>query len=347
MKNPFFYFNKNFHFLFRWNDYSIDRDRDLSETIGLSLKISHGGYNLVAAFAGRSSTQIELIRCISSGVTLHLTGIFSKLLGYSTSLEGVADEQRLLKTFNKMCTDRIKIRCIRELGLTPHEVKSVEAYTNANKSIERFDDGTDNPYCMTKVFGPYRTGWAALSGALQKIPNFGQLGLTVTTMRTVRNKEEIDHLNKMPLGSRFVTGASIMEGGQRHFTSTAITMSKWTHPDTVRTTGGVICYFGVSGVFINWLGVQSMAVDGGEVLYPPGTIMQLSAVLTDHSGYWNGRTFEPIFLMEEIPDFERDDVTRSNYYNDLTFATLTADDILAARLMAGPKVKTADILGIL
>jgi len=330
MPSPLQAFNRKYHFLFRWEEDLYPRADTVQVSTRNAYCIAQAKEAATVGLARYTTQQRVLIRSIAAGVALHLSGGFSKLLGISSDLDlGISDEAvgELKDTFFALYQNaRVAEQVARGFW---GEIEAVWSYTQANKEVAKIE-GIDNPSFMQKSFGPYKDGWAALTGALNKLPNFGKLGLTVCTMRTVRSHEETDALARLPIGARLVLGCKAMGGGQRHVTSTALTMSKWTLPSTVESSGGVICYFGVSGVFINWLGEYTMAMDGGEVLYPFGTVMQLSAKIP--KGYADAL---PVFVLEEVPSFQPSDFGEHAYFDDFKFKQITdVGEIEAARAEA-------------
>ena len=322
-----------YHFLFRWEEDVYPRADTLARTVSNARDIALKRNAAPVALQRYTPAQAALIRTIAAGVALHLSGAFSRLLRISSDDDVTIDEHEvaaLKEIFFKLYADaKLAEQVARAVGLRKHEIEAVWSYTQANKEVAQIE-GIDNPSFMQKTFGPYKDGWAALTGAMNKLPDFRKLGLTVCTMRTVRSSKETTALSRLPIGARLVLGCNPMKGGQRHVTSTALTMSKWTLPSTVKESGGVICYFGVSGVFINWLGEYTLAMDGGEVLYPFGTIMQLSS--KQARGYDDG---SPLFVLEEVPSFEPSNMNTTPYYDDFSFTQITsADPITAARSAA-------------
>jgi len=334
MPSPFARFNRQYHFLFRWDEDVCPRRDNLDATVRDAVDIALAFARVRPALARYSGAERELIRSIAAGIALHGSGVFAERLAISTAdltIPGtIAD--RLMTRYTSLHQDRTKGEVVaRALGLRKNEIEAVWAYTQANKEVEDLS-GQVNPAFMMTAFGSFTNGWQALTSALSKLPSFGRLGMTVSTFRTVRNRDEIERLKALPIGSRLVLGCTPMKGGQRHVTSSAITMSKWTLPATVLQSGGVLSYFGVSGVFINWLGQYGLGMDGGETLYSPGTIMQLSAKV-QRDGY-DGKV--PIFLLEEIPMFHEADVgSRTEYYDDYSFRRIKDPrEITAARASA-------------
>jgi hypothetical protein len=326
--SPFAAFNRRYHFLFRWDEDVCPRRDNIQATLADAIGVACAAGRMTDALCRRSVAEQTLIRTIAAGVALHYSGVFSKKLGISEqdfALDGpVAD--RLMKMFTLVQQGpHLRENVARSLGLRKNEIEAVWSYTQAHKELESFGAGKQNPSYMKKAFGSFASGWEALASALCKLPSFGRLGMTVSTFRTVRDAKEIDSLKALPIGSRLVLGCMPMGGGQRHVTSTAITMSKWTLPSTVMESGGVLCYFGASAVFINWLGQYQMWMDGGESLYPPGTIMQLSAKVRDGYG---GKL--PVFLLEEIPTFGEADLRSAQYFDDYTFKRIHDPAVITA-----------------
>lgn len=340
MASPFAEFNRRYHFLFRWEEDVSPRRDNVAVTVRDAIDIALGAGRMAPAFARYTEAQRKLIRAVAAGVALHYSGVFAEQLGVSGADMAVGGTivDALMKQYTGLHQDRKEgEKVARACGLRKNEIEAVWSYTQANKAVESLGEGRSNPSYMLKPFGSFKDGWGALTSALCKLPSFGRLGMTVSTFRTVRDAKEIAALKALPIGSRLVLGCTPMSGGQRHVTSTAITMSKWTIPSTVLASGGVLCYFGVSGVFINWLGQYGLGMDGGETLYPPGTVMQLSAKATSE-GY-QGKV--PIFVLEEIPTFDAPDLGSAEYFDDFTFRRIVDP---AAITTARASARVADIL---
>jgi hypothetical protein len=343
MPSPFRNFNRFYHHLYRWDEDVCPRRENVVMTTQDAADIARGASRVKAALGRYKPAERELIMTIAAGIALHCSGAFARELGVCGTLDLTVSDggvEKLLRQYTYLQNNKEEAeRVARALGLRKSEIEAVWAYTNANKEVDTFASdlnvvAKENPAYMKRPYGGFKDGWAALTSALTRLPNFGRLGLTVCTFRTVRQRSEIAALSKLPLGSRLVMGCLPMKGGQRHVSSTAITMSKWTLPSAVRDAGGLLCYFGVSGVFINWLGVYSMGIDGGESLYLPGTIMQLSARARGAESF-DGT--EPIFVLEEVPAFSENDLKHYKFYDDFTFQQITdASLITQARQSSTP-----------
>jgi hypothetical protein len=337
--SPFAAFNTRYNHLFRWDDDVFPRRENLAATVRDATNIALAQGSAVAVLERYTRAQRCLIRTIAAGVALHGSGAFALELGVCSSAEIVLTERdKVLSTFTKIYQDRaLGEKLARALGLSKNEIEAVWSYTQANKEIAS-KGGWVNPSYMNKPFGSFKDGWEALTSALFKLPSFGSLGMTVTTCRTVRDAKELESIHRLPSGARLVLGCTPMKGGQRHVSSTAITMSKWTLPGAVKDSGGVLCYFGVSGVFINWLGQYSMGTDGEETLYPPETIMQVSGRMA--KGF--AGEFD-IVILEEIPSFADSDLQSAAYFDDHTFARITDPRIINA---ARSSSRTTDLLAL-
>lgn len=123
---------------------------------------------------------------------------------------------------------------------------------------------------MAPRSGSASAGWRFLQKAMEKIPGTGDLGLIHSSFRSAR-KDEGSKIMAMPKGSAVFHGLSAMEHGQRHCLSTATGYSGHASSPRVGKAGGIMGVEGTSGRYINPFGVMSSAVDGAEVLYPPGT----------------------------------------------------------------------------
>lgn len=222
-------------------------------------------------------------------------------------------------------------------GLTSHEIGAVAAYTSPNKDkptltyarSHKDDIVTEpNPYYMGKAYGPYKDGWAALGGALRKMPTLGDLGFTVHTFRVTRDDVETLCVERLEEDARVVLGFKRMKLGQHHFASTSLTYSVHLTSDRVERANGMLALVGTSGVFINWLGVMSLAVDGCEVLYPPGTVMAKWATITAN-GYQSrsGLIYRVHVFQEKTPSSS--DMAAFRYVEDSSYGPVHATDYQA------------------
>lgn len=330
MPSPFKKFNRKYHALFR-SDFCPLRD-NIRATLDDAVDIATRPGKFTDALSSHSLGEQMLIHTVAAGVALHLSGVFAEKLGISDADHDLPDAtiDRLMRLYSAAHRDRhLGEAMARSLGLKKNEIEAVWSYTQANKEVEDLGGGKVNPSYMKKAFGSFDSGWKALSVALAKLPSFGRLGMRVPTFRTVRNADETGMLQKLPRGSRLVLGFAPMKGGQRHVTSTAVTMSKWTLPSAVKESGGVLCYVGTSAVFINWLGQYGLGMDGGESLYPPGTIMEVVAEL-NNLGYAHKDGNLPIFLLREITAFAESDLSAAAYYDDHTFAPIKDASLITA-----------------
>ena len=342
MPSPFARFNRRYHFLFRWEEDVAPRRDSLHDTLRDAIRIATRPGEFTDALSRFSLAEQMLIHTIAAGIALHLSGVFAEKLGISdrdVDLPGPLVD-RLMKQYAAVQQNRdLGESMARSLGLRKNEIEAVWSYTQANKEVQEIGGGQINPSYMKKAFGSHGSGWDALTVALAKLPSFRRLGMTVPTFRTVRDAKEIQTLKALPIGSRLVLGCLPMKGGQRHITSTAITMSKWTLPAAVKESGGVLCYFGASAVFVNWLGQYQMWMDGGESLYRPGTIMQLSSRVGD-DGY-DGKL--PIFLLEEIPTFDAKDLASTPYFDDYTFKQIKDPGVILAARKSAQDTRLLDL----
>ncbi len=213
---------------------------------------------------GRASFDSMLAKSIAALSVIHREG--TAWTGLSTGLE-----EDMMMLVNEPYGHKTEMAAA--YGLTEEELRALEAYTDANKEVERFEDGSANPRFMgqNSHWGNYRSGWRALEGALRKIPSLRALGIQATTYRIPRSKDEVDRLKMLPNGQQIVHGAYPMKGGQYHYMSTAMTYNVHLTKMNVQKRGGFVAVTGGSGYYINPFGVQSWSTDGGEILYPPGT----------------------------------------------------------------------------
>ena len=217
----------------------------------------------------------------------------------------VTDEERALMKCATLVYGR-KSEIIQAYKLHRLEVRAIEAYSDANKN-EEFLSGKLNPYYMNKhqQWEEYGDGWAALRFALQKIPSLGRLGLTLTTYRATRKPQpgdtsEISKLRLLKPGTNVVLGNVVMNMGQYHYMSTAITYN--THWDRAVDVGGLIAFTGNGGWLINPFGAQGW-LDGAEVLYSPRT--NAIYVGTNDNGYSEGGQTVPVAHLRETDATDR------------------------------------------
>ncbi len=170
--------------------------------------------------------------------------------------------------------DAAKGELLTAYHLNRYEALAIDAYSDANKNLES-TNGEPNPHYMgasTGNWGHFQDGWDALSSALCKLPCLGKLGLVLTTYRAPRVQKsiyqlvEMEKLTELKVGAVLSHGVTIMDMGQLHFLSTAVTYNS--HWDRGMEVGGLIAITGYSGVYINPFGMNGW-IDGAEILYPP------------------------------------------------------------------------------
>ena len=257
-----------------------------------------------------AETDVRLFKSILATAELQKSGAYNRLergrLDALTSNEqklmNYVDEPYELDSNRPLRSDdplKATAPLARVYGLNEAQHRAVIAYTFPSKT-EQTVNGSPNPWYMgdhPTNWGIYKNGWVALQQALEKLPNLGDLGLEVTTYRASRQKQEIDRLLKLDLGTNIYHGAQQMLQGQRHYVSTALSTAQ-SHGDRAVNTGGIIAYTGTSGVLINPFGGQEFSTDGGEILYPPGTLTRLEQVTED--GYSDRNGTVPVIHLREI-----------------------------------------------
>ncbi|WP_157620968.1 hypothetical protein [Saccharothrix sp. NRRL B-16348] len=275
----------------------------------------------------------------SDYVATHLAGLADLMLIKSllataelqrlgATVEGVErtpEEKALVDVATAPYGELVKKRLIAAYGLDRFEVLAVEAYSDANKKVKDFE-GVPNPHFMgTSVqnWGYYADGWDALSSALAKLPSLGDLGLVLTTYRAPRQPKvmgellEIQKIAAIKPESMIEHGTAVMDMGQLHFLSTAITDNvHWTRAGEV---GGLIGITGYSGVYINPFGIQGW-LDGAEILYPPRVVTVFEG-LNPH-GYRDGSVDYPVAHLREISKRE----TGQAVYRDDKYMLVVARD---------------------
>lgn len=352
MPHPLSRFDDEYCFLFRWDRYPKEHQRRsmkahaFLDAARIALETANAWAPMQTFRQERGAHAADVLKTITAGAALHLSGHSSSLTQGTPDLN-VSDSNiaSLKSTFNALWdhpeegprTDSHPTA--NAFGLSLVEQQAVAAYSSPHKNNPMLDEHLVNHYYMGKAYGGFANGWDALTSALNKLPSFGDLGLTMATFRVTRDDTETSSLANMRIGDRLVLGLAEMGMKQRHVASTSITYSVHLSPQKVADAGGMLAFFGASGVFINWLGVMSMSTDGGEVLYRPGTIMQLSAVVP---GGYAGKY--PIFVLEEIPSFSESDLTRTRYFDDFTFQRVRNGRLISDVRVAGQQT---DILGLL
>jgi hypothetical protein len=194
----------------------------------------------------------------------------------------------------------------RAYRIDPHEMRAVEAYSDARKA-EKMLGNTPNPRYMGNdpLWGDYGDGWAALAMVMRKIPTLGRLGLEMTTYRAPRaagadRPAELEKLSKLAVETEVQLGVRVMNMAQRHYLSTAVTYNQ--HWDRAPEVGGLIGVTGSLGCYINPFGLQTW-VDGAEVLYPP-MMLTVFEGLRPEGLLINGHTY-PVAHLREVAQHER------------------------------------------
>lgn len=260
-----------------------------------------------------------LLKSILSMRELHKSGAVYSM---ATGTERPEDEETRLLQRNVGAARERALEIAEAYGLDEHERRSLTAYTNANKTVKYFDDKQEHPnpnymgswtpkelakhQDLDQPIGwgtGHGTGWKALEGAMGKLPNLGQLGLRMTTYRASREGTEASELDKLQ-SANIYHGHRVMDMGQRHYMSTAMTYNVHFTEDRIRKAGGIQAITGTSGVFIDPWG-QYPAVDGGEVLYPPGVTTRDEG--RDKNRYRGKEESYPIHNLRELSRPEHPD----------------------------------------
>ncbi|MEM8995435.1 MAG: hypothetical protein AAGF23_11670 [Acidobacteriota bacterium] len=240
----------------------------------------HGDQVVGQSGMTRGEADAMMLKSLLSLKELHKTGLL-----HEDSKRMPTDEEAALINHAEAARES-KAQLAEVYGLSDHELRALEAYSGPNKQ-EEFLEYAEEPGKMVRVpnehymgqpFGPHKDGWEALGSAMEKVPNLGQLGLNMTTYRVPRDSTEFQAYQYLPEDSRILHGANAMDSGQKHFMSTSATYSVHLSDRKVAKSEGVTAITGESGVYMNPFGVMSTHTDGGEVLYPPGT-------MTRHIGY--------------------------------------------------------------
>lgn len=262
----------------------------------LVLEDTEAAKSVMAEYRKRSKhpeSDTVLFKSILATIELHRSG--STFSGQRS-----AEEEKLFAYVNRAYDEKQVAAMVKDYGLTEYEHRAVIAYSYPNKS-ELFVGGKWNQYYMGSSrtnWGDYGDGWNALSHALKKLPNLGDLRLNLTTYRASRNSAESESLEQLPLGTQIVHGKHILNQEQQHVTSTALTYNYFNNPDRVKTAKGLMAIRGSSGVLINPFGGQGF-VDGAEVLYPPNVITVLKKKV--QAAYVRPAFTAPVYHLHEEP----------------------------------------------
>jgi hypothetical protein len=201
-------------------------------------------------------------------------------------------------------------------GMTPDEMEAIEIYTHPSTNAR-----------MEASFGSAEAGWVILTRAISKLPSTGQLGIEHAGFRVSRYGERTS-LNEVQLGTQIIHGNRTMAQGQRHFMSTSSSYSVHTNPRQVAEAGGFFAIRGTSGRFINLFGAFGN-LDGGEVLYPPGTLSTYIGVANP------GATIPVMELTEADPRDRLDETVLDDFdYTPVDNPILEQERILAESLAA-------------
>jgi hypothetical protein len=160
----------------------------------------------------------------------------------------------------------------RALGLIKEEEMALYAYSQPNKGDPQsaFYMGI-NP----TRWGPYYNGWQALNSAVDKLPTLADLGLEGEQIAAFRveRKESKFMENLAAKAPCYILHGEKMnyQTETRHFASASV-MGSSVHTTEERAKFGRLRFECPSARFIQAFGGMSTAVDGGEVLIPPGLI---------------------------------------------------------------------------
>jgi hypothetical protein len=114
----------------------------------------------------------------------------------------------------------------------------------------------------------------ALTRAMRRLPSLRDLGQKAVCFRIVgfqkdeRDPGSVKHLEP---GTGILHGVRRMKNLSHHFMSTSMTPNVKGFSANMKESKEVLAIYGGSGRYIQWLGRHGLAMDGGEVLYPPGT----------------------------------------------------------------------------
>lgn len=114
-----------------------------------------------------------------------------------------------------------------------------------------------------------------LTEAMRVLPSLLDLGLRLTVFRVIgcaSDEDKASQVAHLKEGTVIIHGARPMKNKSHHFMSTSITPNVKGFSANLSKAGEVLAIYGSSGRYIQWLGRHSFSMDGGEVLYPPGTV---------------------------------------------------------------------------
>lgn len=260
----------------------------------------------------RGHADTLMLKSMVATALLHQSGAIARKTGFtqgdSASTEDEDREEALIAAAGQ--ARNAKGQLIEAYGLDKHEVRAIEAYSDANKDKRKLGEKPNRHYMghdeeRPDRWGKHGNGWQALASAMKKVPSLGDLGVELTTYRAPRARpeeplvqvhdSEMEEIARLAPGTNVVHGATVMSQGQGHYLSTAISYNS--HWDRAEQVGGLVAMTGRSGVFINPLGVQG-AIDGGEILYPPGTTTAYEGI--NPTGYRRGRGAMPVAHFREV-----------------------------------------------
>lgn len=163
----------------------------------------------------------------------------------------------------------------------------------------------------------------ALTRAIRHMPSLRDLGVRLVTFRVVGgDSPSVRHLKE---GTIIQHGVRRMKNGSHHFMSTSITPNVKGFAQNLKKAGEMLAICGTSGRYIQWLGRHSGAMDGDEVLYPPGTVTRFHGHVVNLD---IGGVNVPLYLLVECDPTTKD----ADVVDDFKFAAPTgADDLAAVR----------------
>ncbi|NTX02417.1 hypothetical protein [Myxococcus sp. CA040A] len=155
-------------------------------------------------------------------------------------------------------------------GVTVEQLDAVGWYTSPQAgwcggNVPKTDDDAEGQEHVAR----------ALTEAMRALPSMRDLGLQLPVFRVIgcaegeKQASQISHLKE---GTVIIHGARPMKNKSNHFMSTSITPNLKGFSVNLPMAGEVLAIYGSSGRYIQWLGRHGFSMDGGEVLYPPGTV---------------------------------------------------------------------------
>lgn len=139
----------------------------------------------------------------------------------------------------------------------------------------------------------------ALTRAIANLPSLGDLGLKAPAFR-VTGGEDADSYCNLKRGTVVVHGIKKLPNNSYHFMSSSLTANVKGFAINLPKAGEVFALYGDSGRYIQWLGRHGLSMDGGEVLYTPGTVTRFEGKVSE---VLVGSRWAPVYLLVECsPD---------------------------------------------